>query len=105
MKSSTKLFGYPHCGKFKIKTRLCCGIVVLSVALVQTLRIVRYSSSSVEYIEALHGSNLTLECRVNLEASDQLYSLKWYKYIDGSYYEFYSYSKSLKLNFKQNRDN
>ena len=53
----------------------------------------------VEQIKTLIGSNLTLDCHVQLESNDRLYSLKWYRQYNGSYYEFYSYSKYLIIIF------
>nr|XP_046910383.1 uncharacterized protein LOC124491734 [Dermatophagoides farinae] len=68
--------------------------------MVESIRILRYfdqhitsvgNDHSIEHIQTMIGSNLTLDCHVQLESNDRLYSLKWYRQYNGSYYEFYSY--------------
>lgn len=52
-----------------------------------------YPESESTRVEALFGANVTLRCPFELEGADQLYSIKWHKKLNGSYVEFYSYSK------------
>lgn len=77
--------------------------------MVESIRILRYfdqhitnvgNDHSIEHIQTMIGSNLTLDCHVQLESNDRLYSLKWYRQYNGSYYEFYSYSKYLNIIYK-----
>lgn len=74
-------------------------IIIVSSITVDTIRIVRYfhnqqhQQPDVEFIQAIIGHNLTLYCKIILETNDQLYSLKWYRQLNGTYQEFFSYSK------------
>ena len=53
-----------------------------------------HAESDSSRVEALLGSNITLRCPFELEGNDQLYSIKWHKKLNGTFFEFYSYSKS-----------
>ena len=71
-----------------------CILVASCLLTAQCIRVTRiHPESDSARVEALLGSNLTLRCPFVLEGNDQLYSIKWHKKLNGTYFEFYSYSK------------
>lgn len=73
------------------------GLVSLlsAMPLVECIRAVGlYVDSESSQVEALRGANLTLRCPFSLdEPTEQLYSIKWHKKLNGTFAEFYSVSK------------
>lgn len=70
--------------------------IVSMMPLVECIRADRlYDDSESSQVEALRGANLTLRCPFSLESTDQLYSIKWHKKLNGTFAEFYSVSKQM----------
>lgn len=61
-----------------------------------TVELIRIEQNhEIEELEVPIGGTATLHCKVILEQNDRIYSLKWFKRINGIFVEFYSYSKCL----------